>query len=106
MDNIQAALLIDKLKRIEHNWQRREEICRMYETAVHGNENITCLKIVPNSKSARHLFTILVHPDKRDSILWQLQEKGIGVAVNYRAIHLLTFYRQKYCYKIGYFPDA
>jgi len=89
MDNIQAALLTGQLNRIEQNWQRREEICQMYETEFRDNKNITCLKILPESKSARHLFTILVNPDKRDQILHYLQEKGIGVAVNYRAILLL-----------------
>ena len=52
------------------------------------------------------MFTILGSPEKRDSVLWQLQERGIGVAVTYRAIHLLTFYRQTFGYKIGMFPVA
>lgn len=106
MDNIQAALLLGQLKRIEQNWQRREQICRMYENAFENSEYLTCLKVLSGSKSARHMFTILVHPEIRDAIIWRLQEKGIGVAVNYRAIHLLTFYRQKYGYKKGAFPVA
>ena len=36
----------------------------------------------------------------------QLQERGIGVAVNFRAIHLLTFYRQTFGYKRGMYPMA
>lgn len=106
MDNIQAALLLNQLEQIEQFRQRREEICQMYEAAFKNSSEVTCLKIVPNSKSARLMFTILVPPEKRDSILWQLQERGIGVAVNYRAIHLLTFYRQTYGYKRGIFPVA
>lgn len=106
MDNIQAALLLNQLENIEKYWHRREEICRMYEDAFIDDSQVTCLKVLPNSKSARLMFTILVSPEKRDSILWQLQEKGLGVAVNYRAIHLLTFYRQTYGYKRGMFPVA
>jgi dTDP-4-amino-4,6-dideoxygalactose transaminase len=106
MDNIHAALLVDQLKRIEQNWQKRENICRIYENAFEDSEHITCLKVLPGSKSARHMFTILVAPEKRDKIVWKLQEKGIGVAVNYRAIHLLTFYSHKYGYKRGAFPVA
>jgi len=64
------------------------------------------LKTMPNTKHARHLFTILVDPDKRDSILHGLQEKGVGVAVNYRPIHLLKYYREKYGFKEGDFPVA
>ena len=104
MDNIKAALLLYQLENIEKYWQRREEICRMYEDAFKDNPLGACLKVLPNSKSARHMFTTLVPPEKRDAILWQLQEKGIGVAVNYRAIHLLKYYRQTFGYKEGSFP--
>jgi dTDP-4-amino-4,6-dideoxygalactose transaminase len=106
MSNIQAALLLNQLENIEKHWQRREEICHMYEDAFKNNSQVTCLQILPNSKSARLLFTILVPPEKRDSILWRLQEKGVGVAVNYRAIHLLSYYKGRYDYHRGMFPVA
>jgi len=106
MSNIQAALLLDQLDNIEKNLERRELICRKYEKAFKSNSNIKCLKVLPESKSARHLFTILVAADKRDQILHKLQDRGIGVAVNYRAIHLLSYYRRKYGFTRGMFPVA
>lgn len=106
MDNIQAALLLNQLEKIEEYWQRREAICNMYEEAFEDVPEITCLKVLPGSKSGRHLFTILVHPDTRDLVLERLQQKGVGVAVNFRAIHLLTYYRQAYGYGRGVFPIA
>jgi dTDP-4-amino-4,6-dideoxygalactose transaminase len=106
MNNIQAALLLDQLANIDKYWRRREEISRVYEGAFQDNPQVKVLKVLPNSKSARYAFTILVSPEKRDSTLWQLQERGIGVAVNFRAIHLLTYYRQTYGYKRGMFPVA
>lgn len=106
MDNIQAALLLNQLGNIEKYVQRREEICHIYEDAFKDNPQVTYLRVLPNSKSARLMFTILVPPERRDRILWELQEREIGVAVNYRAIHLLTFYRQTYGYKRDMFPVA
>lgn len=106
MSNIQAAMLLNQLKHIERYWRRREEICRMYEEGFKNLPQITCLRILPSSKSARHLFTILVPPQKRDRILAGLQKKNIGIAVNYRAIHLLAYYRKKYGYKRRMFPAA
>ena len=106
MSNIQAALLLNQLERIERNWQRREAICRRYEEAFRDNPQVSYPKVLANSKSARHLFTVLVPPEKRDKILGRLQRKGIGVAVNFRAIHLLTFYRQTFGYKRGMYPIA
>jgi len=106
MSNIQAALLLNQLENIEKRWQRREQICQMYEEAFEEDLGVTCLKVLPNSKSGRHLFTIQVAPDKRDEVVRQLEERGIGVAVNFRAIHLLTFYRQAFGYKRGSFSIA
>lgn len=106
MSNIQAAMLMNQLDRIEENWLKRARVCKIYEDSFKNNSNIKLLKVLPNSKSGRHLFTILVNPDKRDEILHKLQEKGIGCAVNYRAIHLLQYYRETFGYKRGDFPIA
>jgi len=106
MDNIQAALLIGQLERIEEQLAIRETIARRYEEAFSGIEGLDFPKVVPGSKSARHLFTIWVDPKRRDTVLWDLQNEGIGVAVNFRAIHLLKFYREQYGYNKGAFPVA
>jgi dTDP-4-amino-4,6-dideoxygalactose transaminase len=47
-----------------------------------------------------------VDPSRRDEILGRLQEAGIGVAVNFRAIHLLTYYQQTFGFERGAFPNA
>jgi UDP-4-amino-4-deoxy-L-arabinose-oxoglutarate aminotransferase len=106
MDNIQAALLLGQLNRIEKLWRRRNEISRRYEDAFGSLKEIDLMKSVPNSRHARHLFTIQVPEDRRDLLLNALQEKGIGVAVNYRSIHLLKYYKEKFGYKEGDFPVA
>jgi dTDP-4-amino-4,6-dideoxygalactose transaminase len=106
MDNIQAALLIGQLRRIDGLWKRRDEIYRRYEDAFASVKGIELMKTVPDSRHARHLFSIQVPEIKRDSVLHALQEKGIGVAVNFRAIHLLKYYREKFGYKKGDFPIA
>lgn len=106
MDNIQAALLLNQLDRIEERWKKREDICRNYEDAFRDINGLSFPMVLPNSKSARHLFTIWVDPDRRDRILWNLNEKGIGVAVNFRPIHLMKYYRERFNYKEGDFPFA
>jgi len=106
MDNIQASLLIGQLERIEKLWERRNQLWHLYENRFNAIKGVDILETVPNSKHARHLFTILVDPDKRDSVLWKLQEQGIGVAVNYRPIHLLKYYQNSFGYKEGAFPVA
>jgi len=106
MDNIQGALLVPQLEHVEKRWRRREEICRRYETAFSEIQGLEFPKVLSDSKSGRHLFTIWVAPALRDQALWELQERGIGVAVNYRAIHLLSYYRRTFGYREGMFPVA
>ena len=106
MDNIHAALLIGQLERIETLWQKRNALWGIYEERLRGSRGIEILKTLPDSRHARHLFTILAAPGKRDALLWSLQEKGIGVAVNYRPIHLLKYYRDTFGYRELDYPVA
>ena len=106
MNNLQAALLIGQLGRIEKLLARRENIAGRYEDAFSKMEGISFPKVPENSKSARHLFTIWVDPARRDDILRALQKVGIGVTVNYRAIHLLKYYRERFGFKKGIYPIA
>jgi dTDP-4-amino-4,6-dideoxygalactose transaminase len=106
MDNIQAALLRGQLERIDKLWRKRDRIWKTYEAGLADIKGLRILRTVENSRHARHLFTILVPPGKRDAMLHSLQAKGIGVAVNYRPIHLLEYYRKTFGHKEGDFPVA
>jgi len=105
MFDIQAALLLPQIKKLDPSWQRREAICQRYQQAF-DEMDIAYPRVEASTKSARHLFTIWVNPAKRDAVLTELQQRGIGVAVNYRAVHLLTYYREKLGFHRGMFPNA
>lgn len=106
MDNIQAALLIGQLERIEDLWQKRDKIWRLYEEELSVVKDLRLLKTIPGVRHARHLFTVLVSPARRDSLLWALQDYGIGVAVNYWPIHFLKYYKETFGYHEGDYPVA
>jgi dTDP-4-amino-4,6-dideoxygalactose transaminase len=106
MDNIQAALLLGQLERIDELWHKRDVRWKLYEGSLGDIRNISWMKTLEGVRHARHLFTVLVPPQKRDQLLWALQQRGIGVAVNYRPIHLLKYYRENFRFKEGDFPVA
>lgn len=106
MDNIQAGLLLNQLDLIDQRLEQRDSLCRMYEAAFSNIEGIDFPKVLPQSRSARHMFTVWVDPDRRDEIMWKIQEQGIGVAINFRPIHLMQYYRQRYGFKPEMFPNA
>ena len=104
MTNLQAAMLIGQIDRIESLWQKREAVARRYEAGFEGVAGVSYPIVLPGVKSARHLFTIWVEPSRRDEILADLQARQVGVAVNYRAVHLLKFYQEQMHLARGTFP--
>ncbi len=106
LSDINAVLLLGQLPRLEAQLARREAICRRYEEALAGIDGLSYPVVPAEVRSARHLFTIWVPPHRREESLAMLQDKGIGVAVNYRAVHLLTYYREQFGFEPGMFPNA
>ncbi len=104
MDNIHAAILIEQLKKIDVMYARRSEIYKKYHDAFSKIDGIELHTIRPEAKHAFHLITILVDPEIRGEALTELQNRGIGVSINFHPLHLMTFYREKYGYKHGMFP--
>lgn len=106
MDNIQAAMLLPQLRKIDDYWAKRDRLYEEYVNYLSEIPGIDHPRIVSNSKSAFHLFTIWVDGNRRDEFLKKMGESGIGVVVNYRAIHLLTYFRKTFGFKEGDFPLA
>lgn len=104
LDDIRAALLIHQIDRLDALWAVRHALYRRYAQAVVGHAGITIPAVV--GKSAHHIFTIQVAADRRDAILQNLQERGLGVAVNFRAIHTLTYLRETLGLPPEQFPVA
>jgi dTDP-4-amino-4,6-dideoxygalactose transaminase len=106
LSDINAALLAGQLPRLDAQRDRREAIASRYESAFADLPGISYPLVRDGALSARHLFTIWIGSGRRDEYLWRLQEKGIGVAVNYRAVHLLSYYRTQFGFQPGDFPHA
>jgi len=106
MTNLQAALLVGQIDRMDALWKRREAIAVRYEHGFRDVDGVSFPIVPAGARSARHLFTIWVDPARRDEVLGDLQARGIGVAVNYRAVHLLKYYRERLGLPRGTFPNA
>ncbi len=102
--DILSALLLNQIDRIDSQWGQRQELWKQYDKSLAKFKWINKPQAV--GKSACHLYTIWVDPDLRDALLQHLQNNMIGVAVNYRAIHTLSYFRQTLGYKPEDFPAA
>ena len=106
MSDIQAALLIGQLRRIDDLLEKRTEAFNRYRDALGDYNELRLPQWLPNSRHAAHLFTVQVRPEIRDDMLHGLQQRGIGVAVNFRAVHLYEAYGERFNYGPDQFPHA
>lgn len=110
MMDLQAAIGIHQLARVEQNWRRREEIWRRYDEAFHELPVHVPSEPAPDTRHARHLYTILVDDTRtsvtREEFQRRLHEAGIGTGVHYVALHLHPYYQQSLGYRCGDFAEA
>lgn len=106
MDNIHAALLLPQFDRLDVAWEKREKVARRYQGLLAELPGLTWPQTLPGAKHAHHLFPVWVVNGRRDAVITGLQERGIPTVVNYRAIHLLSYFRDRFGFKPGAFPMA
>jgi dTDP-4-amino-4,6-dideoxygalactose transaminase len=99
MTDLQAALGVHQLARIEANLGRREEIWRRYDAAFADLPLELPAPSAPGTRHARHLYQLRVETGRcllsRDGFLAALHAEGIGAGVHYRAIPEHRFYRER-----------
>ncbi|MCH7925458.1 MAG: DegT/DnrJ/EryC1/StrS family aminotransferase [Planctomycetes bacterium] len=106
LDNIRGSLLVPQIRKLDVHCRQRREICDFYEAAFCDIDEIDGPSVECESWSARHLFPIWVNPSWRDKMIAELERRGIGIVVNYRAVHLLTYYARRFGYRRGDLPVA
>jgi len=116
LTDLDAALLLPQLPHIEEKRARREAIVRRYESLLRERVPVMAgapptVNAVPwmverRGQSSHHLFTVHTWPGERDAMLARLGAAGIGTAVNYRAIHLLTYLAEALAIPRGALPVA
>jgi dTDP-4-amino-4,6-dideoxygalactose transaminase len=110
MMDIQAALGIHQLGRVEKNWERRRAIWERYNEAFHELPIGIPSDPDENTRHAYHLYTIMVAKGRsgiaRDDFLAAIQAQNIGVGVHYLSIPEHPFYQKTFGWKPEDFPNA
>jgi len=110
MMDMQAAMGIHQLKRIEKNLLRRQEIWEYYDQAFARLPVFRLPDEEPGTRHARHLYTLLLDTDRlkvgRDEIQQCLHNQNIGTGIHYMAVHLHQYYQEAFGYKLGQLPNA
>jgi len=111
MTDIQAALGLTQLSKIDSFAKTRHKYWQEYNRSFRGLPEL----ILPSSEDedtyhARHLYAILIRPEKlkidRDQFVAKLIKLNIGSGIHFFPIHLHPYYTKTYGYKRGAYPNA
>jgi UDP-4-amino-4-deoxy-L-arabinose-oxoglutarate aminotransferase len=103
LPDLLACFLPQQITTVDQRLRLREEIATRYETAL-LNSKIGFPKTKTGVLHSRHLFPIHVGSESRDKALLTLGEAGIGATVNYRSVHTMGYYENKYRFGKNDFP--
>lgn len=109
LTDIQAALGLSQLKKIEKFLELRRRYAAMYNDAFKGMDELILPHQPEWTESGWHLYVIRLRPEKlaasRREIFEALQRQNIGVNVHYIPVHYQPYYR-KLGYDKGICPKA
>ena len=82
LDEIQAAILDVKLKYLDEDITKRQEVAKCYYENI-SNSLIELPERLADENNVYHLFPVLVKEGKRDELHDYLQEHGVGTVIHY-----------------------
>jgi len=111
LSDINCALGIAQLKRIENILHQRESAARKYNERLAANRHLITPEIdIANGKISWFVYVVGLSENftrtQRDSIVSQMNRAGIGCGRYFAPIHLQPLYVEKFGYQTGDFPNA
>jgi len=110
MMDLQAAIGMHQIQRVEKYWQRRLEIWQRYNDAFAGLPVRLPAPLEKDSRHALHLYTILIDektsPITRDEFITALHRRNIGTGVHYRSLPVHPVYQRLFGWKPEDYPMA
>lgn len=105
MTDLQAALGLHQLARLDANWERRRTLWGRYQEAFADLPILRPADPEPESRHAYHLYTLRIAAERcgidRDGFMQALHERGIGTGVHYLSLAEHPYYRQR----LGWRPE-
>jgi dTDP-4-amino-4,6-dideoxygalactose transaminase len=111
MMDIQAAIGIHQLAKLDRFIEKRREIAGYYNTAFADVDEV----IIPaaagySCRHAWHLYTPLIRVEKlaidRDGFMAELKKQNIGTGLHFKAVHHHPYYRDTLAIPPGLLPHA
>ena len=110
MMDLQAALGIHQLARIESSWKRRREIWDLYQREFARLPIGLPAEPDPDTRHGYHLYTLFVDSTRarvsRDQFLESMTRQNIGVGVHYQSVPVHPYYQERFGWRPEETPNA
>lgn len=110
LSDINCALGISQLRKLDRFVARRREIAAAYTTAFGNSEGLSTPVVEPWASPAWHLYIIRCDfknlGKTRNQVVGELRERGVGTQVHYIPVHLQPFYIERFGTHAGMCPVA
>ncbi len=110
MFDIQAALGLAQLSRLEEWWRIRRSHAERYRDALMDTPQLTLLGERSGIRHAHHLLVVLLRVERlgvnRRAIMESLKAEGIGTGVHFTSLHVHPYYRDTLSVLPGELPVA
>ena len=110
LSEINAALGVAQMRRLDEIIERRQEVAGMYQRRLLGNCDLILPNFEPNVFMSWFVYVVRLSDqfteDDRNNIIAGLRRHEIGASNYFPPIPLLPFYRKQFGYKPGDFPVA
>ncbi|WP_201576113.1 UDP-4-amino-4,6-dideoxy-N-acetyl-beta-L-altrosamine transaminase [Psychrobacter okhotskensis] len=109
MTEMQAALGVSQIERLQSITDRRHEIAKRYNEKL-ANLSVTVPFQIEESYSGLHLYVIRLKLDDIEvthlEVFNALRAANIGVNLHYIPVHIQPYYQKHFGFKVGDFPQA
>ena len=110
MTDIQAAIGLAQLRRLDGMQARRREIASLYDAAFADADALERPVARDHVEHAWHLYVVRLRLDAlridREQVIHELSARNIGTSVHFIPVHLHPWYRDRYGFQPGQFPIA
>jgi len=110
MPDIQAAIGLHQLKRVDAMQKRRRAIVEQYDEALGELPEVERPVQRPDVESAWHIYLLRLRPEllkiDRGAFIEELRRRNIGTSVHFIPVHEHTYYRERYGWRPDDFPVA
>lgn len=110
LTDLQSALGLSQLRKLDRWLARRREIARRYDAALRDIPALRPLAVRPNVEHAYHLYVVQLELERlrasRAEVFAALRAEGIGVNVHYIPVYLHPYYRAHQGTTAGLCPHA